>query len=70
MTWRRDPLDDVDGRFSEGFDLVGLVPSGYTLFAAVLVVALGVVLRRTAAAVARSGRSSFLDRGPAFADIC
>jgi hypothetical protein len=51
MTWWRDPLDDVSGRFSEGFELEGVMPSAYALFAAALVVALGVVLRRTAAAV-------------------
>ena len=51
MTWWRRPLDEVDGRFTDGFDLEGLVPSAYTLFAAALVVALGVVLRRTAAAI-------------------
>ena len=51
MTWWRRPLDEVDGRFTEGFDLEGLVPSAYTLFAAALVIALGVVLRRTAAAI-------------------
>ena len=50
MTWWRGPLDDVNGRF-DGFDFEGLVPFAYTLFAAALVVALGVVLRRTAAAV-------------------
>lgn len=49
-TWWRGPLDDVNGRFSEAFDLEGLVPSAYTLFAAALAIALGVVLRRTAAA--------------------
>jgi hypothetical protein len=51
MTWWRRPLDAVDGRFTDGFDLEGLVPSAYTLFAAALVIALGVVLRRTAAAI-------------------
>jgi hypothetical protein len=51
MTWWRGPLDDVNGRFSDGFDLEGLVPSAYTLFAAALVIAIGVVLRRTAAAI-------------------
>ena len=51
MTWWRRPLDEVDGRFTDGFDLEGLVPSAYTLFAVALVIALGVVLRRTAAAI-------------------
>ena len=51
MTWWHRPLDEVNGRFSDAFGLEGLVPSAYTLFAAALVIALGVVLRRTAAAV-------------------
>jgi hypothetical protein len=50
-TWWRRPLDEVSGRFSDGFDLEGLVPSAYTLFAAALVIALGLVLRRAAAAI-------------------
>jgi hypothetical protein len=51
MTWWRNPLDDVNGRFSDGFDLEGVMPSAYALFAAALVISLGVVLRRTAAAI-------------------
>lgn len=51
MTWWRNPLDDVNGRFSDAFDLEGVVPLSYTLFAATLVIALGVVLRRAAAAI-------------------
>ena len=51
MTWWRDPLDDVNGRFSDAFDLEGVVPLAYTLFAAALVLALGVALRRAAAAI-------------------
>ncbi len=51
MTWWRGPLDDVSGRFSEAFDLEGVVPLSYTLFAAALVLALGVALRRAAAAI-------------------
>ena len=51
VTWWRHPLDEVNGRFTDGFSLEGIVPSAYTLFAAALVIALGVVLRRTAAAV-------------------
>ena len=50
MTWWRGPLDDVNGRF-DGFDLEGVVPAAYTLFAAALVLALGVALRRAAAAI-------------------
>ena len=51
MTWWRDPLDRVGGRWNEGFNFEGLVPSAYALFAAALVVATGVVLRRAAAAI-------------------
>lgn len=50
MTWWRDPLDHVNGRF-DGFDLEGVVPAAYTLFAAALVLAAGVVLRRSAPAI-------------------
>ena len=51
VTWWRGTLDDVDGRMVDGFSLEGVVPVGYTLFAAALVIALGVVLRRAAAAI-------------------
>ncbi len=51
VTWWRGTLDDVDGRMVEGFSVEGVVPIAYTLFAAALVVAIGVVLRRTAAAI-------------------
>jgi hypothetical protein len=50
MTWWRDPLDQVNGRF-DGFDLEGIVPAAYTLFAAALVLAAGVLLRRSAPAI-------------------
>ena len=51
MTWWRRPLDDVGSRMPDGFDLEGVAPVVYTLFAAALVIAIGVVLRRTAAAI-------------------
>jgi hypothetical protein len=51
MTWWRGPLDDVNNRFSDAFDLEGVVPLAYTLFAAALVLGLGVALRRAAAAI-------------------
>jgi hypothetical protein len=54
MTWWRRPLDTVSSRLADGFDLEGVAPTGYTLFAAALVVAIGVVLRRTAAAIGLS----------------
>lgn len=51
LTWWRGPLDDVNGRMVDSFSLEGIVPIAYTLFAAALVIAIGVVLRRTAAAL-------------------
>jgi hypothetical protein len=51
MTWWRGPLDHVNGRMPEGFDFEGFVPSAYMLFAAAVVIAIGVVMRRTAAAI-------------------
>ncbi len=54
MTWWRRPLDAAGSRLADGFDLEGLVPTAYTLFAATLVIAIGVVLGRTAAAIGLS----------------
>ena len=54
MTWWRRPLDATSSRLTDGFELEGLVPSAYTLFAAALVIAIGVVLLRTAAAIGLS----------------
>jgi hypothetical protein len=51
MTWWRRPLDDVGSRLQDGFDFEGLVPTAYTLFAAALVIAIGVVLQRTGTAI-------------------
>jgi hypothetical protein len=51
MTWWRGPLDSVGERLSDGFEFEGLAPASYTLFAAALVLAVGVVLRRTATAI-------------------
>jgi hypothetical protein len=51
VTWWRSTLDHVDGRMVDGFSLEGVVPIAYTLFAAALVVAIGVVLTRAAAAI-------------------
>ena len=52
MTWWRTPIDKVDARFSNAFEFEGLAPTAYTLYAAALVVALGVLLRRAGAAIA------------------
>jgi hypothetical protein len=51
LTWWRTPFDRFGGRFDTGFESEGLVPLGYTAFAAALVIALGAVLRRTAPAI-------------------
>jgi hypothetical protein len=53
LTWWRQPLDDLQGRFEENsFSFEGVVPYAYVLFAAALALAAGVVLRRVAAAFA------------------
>lgn len=56
FTWYREPLDKVFGRFdgSSGFDLEGIVPIAYVLFALGLALAVGVAWRRTAPAVITS----------------
>ena len=52
LTWWRQPLDDLHGRFSENaFSVEGIVPYAYMLFAAALALALGVLLRRAALAI-------------------
>jgi hypothetical protein len=53
LTWYRTPLDHVFGRFSDGstFDVEGIVPFAYVLFALGLGLAVGVVWRRTAPAM-------------------
>jgi hypothetical protein len=53
LTWWRQPLDDLQGRFEENsFSFEGVVPYAYILFAAALALASGVVLRRVAPAFA------------------
>lgn len=54
-SWR-GPYDHLDGRFgaSEAFDLEGIVPVAYVVFALALVLFLGTVLRRTIPAVVGS----------------
>jgi len=53
LTWYRAPLDQVFGRFSDGsaFDVEGIVPFAYVLFALGLGLAVGVLWRRTAPAI-------------------
>ena len=51
MTWFRTPLDRLNGRMEpDVFDFEGIVPYAYTLFALGLVLAIGLVMRRTVAA--------------------
>jgi len=53
LTWWRQPLDELQGRFEENsFSFEGVVPYAYILFAAALALAAGVVLRRVAASFA------------------
>jgi hypothetical protein len=56
FTWYRSPLDKVYGRFdgSSGFDLEGIVPVAYIMFALGLGLAVGVVWKRVAPAVITS----------------
>jgi hypothetical protein len=52
MTWWRQPLDSLQGRMEPNvFDFEGIVPYAYTLFAVSLVIALGVLTRRTIVAL-------------------
>ena len=52
FTWWRHPFDQVFGRVAPNtFDLEGITPFAYTLFAAALVLAIGALTRRTAIAV-------------------
>jgi hypothetical protein len=53
LTWWRRPLDHFHGRIEPGaFQLEGIAPIAYTVFAATLIIALGVILRRTVLAIA------------------
>jgi hypothetical protein len=53
LTWWRQPLDDLQGRFDENsFSFEGVVPYAYILFGAALTLAAGVVVRRVAPAFA------------------
>lgn len=56
FSWWRIPLDHLQGAIqpNDAFDFEGIVPIGYTLFAAALVVAFGTVLRRSIPAVGLS----------------
>jgi hypothetical protein len=53
LTWWRRPLDHFHGRVEPGaFQLEGIAPIAYAIFAAALIIALGTVLRRTIPAIA------------------
>ncbi|HQY30929.1 MAG TPA: hypothetical protein PK691_06570 [Thermomicrobiales bacterium] len=48
LTWWRSPLDRISGRLDPGvFQIEGAALASYCLFAAALVIGIGVVLRRT-----------------------
>lgn len=48
ITWYRQPLDVLNSRFApEGFDVEGLAPPAYALFAFALATAAGTLLRRS-----------------------
>lgn len=53
ITWYRQPLDVLDGRFTaDAFDLEGLAPAAYALFAFAAATAAGTLLRRSLPALA------------------
>jgi len=53
LTWWRRPLDHFHGRIEPGaFQLEGIAPIAYALFATALIIALGTILRRTVPAIA------------------
>ncbi|RAS60409.1 ABC-2 family transporter [Lentzea atacamensis] len=53
ITWYRQPMDVLDGRFgADAFDLEGLAPAGYALFAFAAATAAGALLRRSLPAIA------------------
>ena len=53
LTWWRRPLDHFHGRIEPAaFQVEGIAPIAYAVFAAALIIALGTVLRRTIPAIA------------------
>jgi hypothetical protein len=53
VTWYRQPWDALDGRFApDGFDLEGLMPPAYALFAFAVGTAAGTLIRRSVPALA------------------
>jgi hypothetical protein len=52
LTWWRTPFDQLDGSFQpQAFDLEGVAPLAYTVFAVALGLGVGTLLRRTVPAV-------------------
>lgn len=63
MTWWRQPLDHLQGRMEQNvFDFEGIVPYAYTVFAVSLVLAIGIVTRRTIVAIAGGLLAYFVAR--------
>lgn len=64
-TWWRTPVTRVEGRFGpEGFNLEGVAPIAYTLFAFALGAAAALILRRTVPAIAATFAGFLLIRLP------
>ncbi|WIG57887.1 MAG: hypothetical protein OJF49_000632 [Ktedonobacterales bacterium] len=51
VTWWSAPLDQIVGHFSGGFEMEGLVPLAYALFALALGIALGLIVRSSVPAL-------------------
>lgn len=52
MTWWRRPIDEINGRIEPTtFQLEGIAPIAYSVFAAALIVVFGVLARRTIVAI-------------------
>lgn len=49
--WWRAPLDAILGRFQDGFELEGVVPLAYVLFALALGIVVGVIMRSSVPAI-------------------
>ncbi len=52
VSWWRTPENGLDSRFLTGFDIQGIVPVAYALFAVALGLAVGALLRRVLPAIA------------------
>jgi hypothetical protein len=63
VSWWRSPENAIDGRF-EAFDIQGIVPIAYAIFAVSLGIAAGTVLRRVVPAIATTIGGSVAVRSP------